>query len=237
MSTSETTTSTSRFIPALVIGVIVFAFALWMFHHHIWQSLCIGTGAGALYWMWRHWGMTEDAPQYIAPIPAPRAAPTPASASPAPRPVTERVAAPAAPMVSAAPMKAAPMKAAAAPKAARKVAAAKPPAARAKKTVVAIDPKAPAKPKALKAARGGKPDDLKQIKGIGPKLEILCNKLGFFHFDQIAAWTAAEIAWVDENLEGFKGRVTRDTWVAQAALLAKGGDTAFSKRVKKGEVY
>lgn len=81
---------------------------------------------------------------------------------------------------------------------------------------------APSKPKALKAARGGKPDDLKLVKGIGPKLEMLCNKLGFYHFDQIANWTAAEIAWVDENLEGFKGRVTRDEWVVQARDLAAG---------------
>lgn len=76
------------------------------------------------------------------------------------------------------------------------------------------------KPATLTAARNGKPDDLKLIKGIGPKLEVLCNKLGFYHFDQIAAWTDAEIAWVDENLEGFKGRVVRDEWVAQAKNLA-----------------
>jgi NADH-quinone oxidoreductase subunit E len=80
-------------------------------------------------------------------------------------------------------------------------------------------------PKALKAARAGTPDDLKVIVGIGPKLEILCHKLGFFHFDQIAAWTAAEIAWVNDNLEGFKGRVTRDKWVEQAKALAKGSAT------------
>ena len=93
------------------------------------------------------------------------------------------------------------------------------------------------RPAALTAARGGKPDDLKRIKGIGPKLEILCNSLGFYHFDQIAAWKADEIAWVDQNLEGFKGRVTRDQWVAQAKLLAEGGETEFSKRVDKGGVY
>jgi NADH-quinone oxidoreductase subunit E len=81
-------------------------------------------------------------------------------------------------------------------------------------------PAAAAQPKGLKAARGGKPDDLKVILGIGPKLEALCHKLGFFHFDQIANWTTAEIAWVDENLEGFKGRVTRDKWVEQAKDLA-----------------
>ena len=93
------------------------------------------------------------------------------------------------------------------------------------------------RPAALDAPRGGKPDDLKKIKGIGPKLEKLCNKLGFWHFDQIAAWTDQEIAWVDANLEGFKGRVTRDRWVEQAKLLAAGEETEFSKRVDKGDVY
>lgn len=88
-------------------------------------------------------------------------------------------------------------------------------------------PSAPAsgkgtKPKGLTEARGGKADDLKLIKGVGPALEKLCHKLGYFHFDQIAAWTATEIEWVDDNLEGFKGRVTRDEWVAQARDLAKG---------------
>jgi NADH-quinone oxidoreductase subunit E len=93
------------------------------------------------------------------------------------------------------------------------------------------------KPAGLTAPRGGKADNLKEIKGIGPKLEVLCNSLGFYHFDQIAAWTEAEIAWMDDNLEGFKGRVTRDTWVAQARVLAAGGETEFSKRVEKGDVY
>ncbi len=87
--------------------------------------------------------------------------------------------------------------------------------------IKAAAPKAAAKPAALPAARDGKPDDLKLISGIGPKLEKLCNSLGFWHFDQIAAWKANEIAWVDENLEGFKGRVTRDEWVKQAKVLAK----------------
>ena len=93
------------------------------------------------------------------------------------------------------------------------------------------------RPAALEAAREGGADDLKRIKGIGPKLEQLCNRLGFYHFDQIAAWTADEVAWVDQNLEGFKGRVSRDEWVSQAKLLAEGGETEFSKRVDKGDVY
>lgn len=93
------------------------------------------------------------------------------------------------------------------------------------------------RPEALTAARGGKADDLKQIKGIGPKLEKLCNSLGFYHFDQIGGWSADEVVWVDQNLQGFKGRVTRDTWVEQAKTLAAGGETEFSKRVEGGDVY
>ena len=98
-----------------------------------------------------------------------------------------------------------------------KPAAAAPPAAPAQPAMAS----APAKPQGLTAARGGKADDLKEIVGVGPVLEKLLHKLGFYHFDQVAGWTASEIAWVDENLEGFKGRVTRDSWVAQAKELAR----------------
>lgn len=92
------------------------------------------------------------------------------------------------------------------------------------------------RPEALEGPRDGVADDLKRIKGVGPKMEQLCNTLGFYHFDQIAGWTPDEVAWVDANLEGFKGRVTRDDWVAQAKLLAAGGETEFSKRVDGGDV-
>ncbi|WP_259400223.1 hypothetical protein [Roseovarius sp. SCSIO 43702] len=93
------------------------------------------------------------------------------------------------------------------------------------------------RPEALSGPRGSGADDLKKIKGVGPKLEALLNDLGFYHFDQIARWNDAEVAWVDENLKGFKGRVSRDNWVAQAATLAEGGETEFSKRVGDGDVY
>ncbi len=93
------------------------------------------------------------------------------------------------------------------------------------------------RPEALGAARDGKADDLKMIKGVGPKLELMLNELGFYHFDQIAAWSADEVAWVDQNLKGFKGRVSRDNWVEQASTLAAGGTTEFASRVKKGDVY
>lgn len=76
------------------------------------------------------------------------------------------------------------------------------------------------KPAGLSAPRGGMADDLKQISGVGPAMEKLLNKLGYFHFDQIAAWTPSEVAWVDDNLEGFKGRATRDKWIEQAKELS-----------------
>lgn len=100
------------------------------------------------------------------------------------------------------------------------------------KTPVAKD----GKPVLLSAPRADGADDLKQLKGVGPKIEQMLNTLGFYHFDQIAALRKKEIEWVDDNLK-FKGRIERDGWVAQAKVLAKGEETEFSKRVKKGGVY
>ena len=79
-----------------------------------------------------------------------------------------------------------------------------------------------AQPELLSEARGGQADDLKQIKGVGPKLESTLNELGIFHYDQIAGWSAAEAAWVDDRLS-FKGRVARDGWIEQASALAGKG--------------
>ena len=121
-------------------------------------------------------------------------------------------------------------------KAAAKPAPVAPPAKTAAKNASA-PADTPAQPKKLKAAKKGGADDLKEIKGIGPALEKLLNDLGIFHYDQIAGWSAAEISWVDNNLQGFKGRVSRDGWTQQAKILATGGETEFSKRVAKGKVY
>src|SRR3989338_5484109 len=91
------------------------------------------------------------------------------------------------------------------------------------------------KPQALAAARDGKADALQSIEGIGPALEKLCFELGIYHFDQIAAWGAPEVAWMDANLKGFKGRVTRDKWVAQAKLILEIGLDAFKIRAKSND--
>lgn len=65
------------------------------------------------------------------------------------------------------------------------------------------------------------PDDLKAIAGIGPKLEQVLNGLGVWTYAQVAAWTTEEVAWADDYL-GFKGRIGRDDWIGQAAMLAGG---------------
>ena len=91
------------------------------------------------------------------------------------------------------------------------------------------------KPVLLTEPRHGEKDNLTRIKGIGLKIEESLNEIGVFHFDQIAAWDADNIAWADRTL-GFPGRAKRENWVEQAATLAQGEETEFSKRVDKGEV-
>jgi NADH-quinone oxidoreductase subunit E len=92
------------------------------------------------------------------------------------------------------------------------------------------------KPRTMKSPRKAGADDLKMIKGVGPKLEKLLNTLGFYHFDQIAKWSAKELSWADDNIEGFKGRASRDNWVEQARKLVSGQETEFSIRVFDGDV-
>jgi predicted flap endonuclease-1-like 5' DNA nuclease/uncharacterized membrane-anchored protein YhcB (DUF1043 family) len=74
------------------------------------------------------------------------------------------------------------------------------------------------RPMAMDKPVEGTPDDLTLIGGIGPKIQDVLNSLGIWHFDQIAEWTPENIAWVDEYLS-FAGRVTREGWVEQAAVL------------------
>ncbi|WEK06517.1 MAG: hypothetical protein P0Y65_09825 [Candidatus Devosia phytovorans] len=77
-----------------------------------------------------------------------------------------------------------------------------------------------ARPPALSTPRNGRADDLKLIKGIGPKIEASLNGLGIHHFDQIAGWTIKDADWIDGQL-AFKGRVAREGWVEQASRLLK----------------
>ena len=77
-----------------------------------------------------------------------------------------------------------------------------------------------AAPKAAAAAPAGA-DDLKKLSGVGPALEKKLLDAGVTTYAQIAAWTDADVAAMDEQLS-FKGRIEREGWIAQAAELAKG---------------
>lgn len=96
-------------------------------------------------------------------------------------------------------------------------------------------PKAAPKPAAVKAAAPAKKDDLKRIRGIGKQNEARLNAVDVNYFSQIAGWSKKEQQEMGDRL-AFPGRIEREEWVAQAKLLAAGKDTAFSKRVDKGEV-
>ncbi len=89
------------------------------------------------------------------------------------------------------------------------------------------------RPKGISAARGGKADNLQRISGVGPKNEKVLHNLGFFHFDQIAAWTNEQVEWVDDHLK-FNGRIRREEWIKQSKLLADGNETEFNKRYGTG---
>lgn len=65
----------------------------------------------------------------------------------------------------------------------------------------------------------GKADDLKQIAGIGPKLETMLNEQGIFQFWQLAGLSQTETEALEERLS-FKGRIAREGWIAQAKALS-----------------
>lgn len=93
--------------------------------------------------------------------------------------------------------------------------------------------KAPIKRTAVKKTSAK--DNLKEIKGIGPQNEQKLFDAGITTFDQISKWTVKDQRETGIKLS-FSGRIEREEWVKQAKVLAKGGETQFSKRVAKGQV-
>jgi predicted flap endonuclease-1-like 5' DNA nuclease len=73
-------------------------------------------------------------------------------------------------------------------------------------------------------------DDRTRIKGLGPKLAAALGDLGVNRFDQIAAWSDADIDRIDAQLGRFQGRIRRDDWVEQARLLAADDVAGFEER-------
>ncbi|MBX3349391.1 MAG: hypothetical protein KF747_11665 [Nitrospira sp.] len=62
------------------------------------------------------------------------------------------------------------------------------------------------------------PDDLKQIRGVGPALERFLHKRGVFWFSQVATWSQADIDKFEFLLPNFGGRIQRENWVRSAQL-------------------
>ena len=79
----------------------------------------------------------------------------------------------------------------------------------------------------------GPPDDLVQLKGIGPKLAGLLNQHGIMRFDQIASLSPAQVDDLDDGLGAFRGRLARDHVVDQADYLARGDIDGFEQRYGK----
>jgi len=175
---------------------------------------------------------TDAKPEVAAPVVAAPKAPAPKAKAPAKTKATAPKAEVKSPAAKAdAPKVAKPKAAAPKPAVAKDVApkAEKPKAPKAAAPKAAA-PKAAA-PKAAKAAKG--PDNLRLIKGLGPKLSTLLNDLGVTRFDQIAGLDAAAVAALDAKLGTFAGRITRDNFVDQAGLLAKGDVAGFEAKYGK----
>ena len=81
-----------------------------------------------------------------------------------------------------------------------------------------------------RASGGSANDDLTRLKGVGPKLAAQLGELDVTRFAQIAAWGEPDIDRIDAQLGRFAGRIRRDSWVAQAKLLAAGDDAGFAEK-------
>ena len=84
--------------------------------------------------------------------------------------------------------------------------------------------KAPAVAKA--PIEGG--DDLQRIRAIDADVESRLKEIGVDYFEHIAAWTASDVKRISQTL-GIPGRIDREQWVEQAQILAKGGETYYSR--------
>ena len=66
-------------------------------------------------------------------------------------------------------------------------------------------------------------DDLKKIHGIGPVMEKTLQSFGIQTWEQVAAFTAADIEKVTAAIDAFPGRIERDDWMGGAQALLDAG--------------
>ncbi|MBI1228390.1 MAG: hypothetical protein GC192_24360 [Bacteroidetes bacterium] len=87
----------------------------------------------------------------------------------------------------------------------------------------------------IPTATADEKDDLTEIKGIGSFLEKKLNALGIYKFEQVSKLTPNLVEKLTTAIEFFPGRIERDDWVGQAAILAlpqKKKTTSKAKAVK-----
>jgi predicted flap endonuclease-1-like 5' DNA nuclease len=87
------------------------------------------------------------------------------------------------------------------------------------------EPTAPAAP--APATPGGR-DNLQRIGGISSEIEIGLNAHAITRYSQIAGWSADDVQQF-EALLGSSGRISRENWIEQARILARGGATSYSR--------
>ncbi|MET1111353.1 MAG: hypothetical protein ABWX67_07505 [Allosphingosinicella sp.] len=79
----------------------------------------------------------------------------------------------------------------------------------------------------------GPPDNLRLLKGVGPKLAAQLNEFGITRFDQLAGLTETEVALIDKRMGAFEGRIARDRLVEQACYLERGDTDGFEAKFGK----
>ncbi|MGE0856693.1 MAG: hypothetical protein AB7L18_11455, partial [Hyphomicrobiaceae bacterium] len=90
----------------------------------------------------------------------------------------------------------------------------------------------PAAPTPTRAPIDG--DDLTLIRGIDAETAAELADLGALRYADITRWTSMEVDIIDTAL-GTKGRVARENWIEQAAMLERGVYTDYAKRRRRGE--
>src|SRR5262249_10465279 len=96
----------------------------------------------------------------------------------------------------------------------------------------------PAVPEAPITVPSGQPapataQDLKLIRLIDAEVEAGLKALDVHRYEQIAAWMQHDIRRISEAL-GLRDRISRENWIEQAQVLAKGGVTHYATRIARG---